>query len=419
MAGILGQSINVAQGLQGLALGRMQEQQMQQEQEKSRVAGEALKRYQDTAASGAPDMGALNVAILNSPDMAMRFQQATGIQDRIQKQDAAQFAINAAKVLDSPDEFRRLAQERIARIQSRGGNPEQTVGMLQAYEQGNKDQVKNGLTGVAASLVATGDLKSDAYEMAFGKPVESLTEWQKQQIALEKQKIGLDERRLAMTGAGGLGAGTSNQKDWQTYQNLLKTDPEQAKAFGRAAGFASKEGAQLTGFSEKQIATASDEYNNASSAASRYAALAEQIRAKSLSGGLPSTWAETLKDLSGNQDEITQLKRSVMEVVNSEAIKALPPGPATDRDISLVREPFPTAKANGEYIANWLGAVARLNEKRAQYAEHKANFIAQNGGQRNEQGETVLSSWKRMQAEQAPADSSQLFKDADAIIGGK
>jgi len=420
MAGILGQSINVAQGLQGLALGRMQEQQMQQEQEKSRLAGEALKRYQDTSASGAPDMGALNVAILNSPDMAMKFQQATGLQDRIQKQDAAQFAINAAKVIDSPDEFRRLAQERIARIQARGGNPEQTVGMLQAYEHGNKDQVKNGLTGVAASLVATGDLKPDAYELAFGKPIESLTEWQKQQIALEKQKIALDERRLgAMTGPGSSGAGTSTQKDWQTYQNLLKTDPEQAKAFGRAAGFASKEGQQLSGFSEKQIATASDEYNNASSAAGRYATLAEQIRAKSIGGGLPSSWAETLKDLSGNQDEITQLKRSVMEVVNSEAIKALPPGPATDRDISLVREPFPTARANGEYIANWLGAVARLNEKRAQYAEHKAQFIAQNGGQRNAQGETVLSSWKRVQAEQSPADSNQLFKDADAIIGGQ
>ena len=106
-----------------------------------------------------------------------------------------------------------------------------------------------------------------------------------------------------------------------------------------------------------------------------------------------------------------------MEVVNSEAIKALPPGPATDRDIALVREPFPTARANGEYIANWLGAVARLNEKRAQYAEHKAQFIAQNGGQRNAQGETVLSSWKRIQSEQAPAaPAASRFKIGGAVM---
>jgi len=195
MAGILGQSINVAQGLQGLALGRMQEQQMQQEQEKNRLAGEALKRYQDTSASGAPDMGALNVAILNSPDMALKFQQATGLQDRIQKQDAAQFAINAAKVIDNPDEFRRLARERIARIQARGGNPEQTVGMLQAYEQGNKDQVKNGLTGVAASLVATGDLKPGAYELAFGKPIESMNEYQKATLKLKEQELAQQRER--------------------------------------------------------------------------------------------------------------------------------------------------------------------------------------------------------------------------------
>lgn len=407
MAGILGQSINVAQGLQGLAMNRMNMEQAQKDEQRNKLAFEALKRYQDTSATGTPDMSALNVAILNSPEMATKFQQSTGLQDRITKQDAAQFAINAAKVLDSPDEFRRLAQERIARIQARGGNPEQTVGMLQAYEQGNKEQVKNGLTGVAASLVATGDLEPKAYELAFGPAPGSLTEFQKQSLDLQNRELDLRGRQLNQSQAA-IGMGTSNQKDWNTYQQLLKTDPEQAAAFGRAAGFSSKEGQQLSSFGEKQVSVASDEYNNANAAVTKYQNLADVIRSKKLGGGLGASWAEAIKEYTGDQNEITQLRKAVSEIVNGEALKALPPGPATDRDIALVREPFPTAKANGEYIANWLEAVSRLNQKRAEYAEHKATFIAQNGGQRNKAGETVLSTWKAKQAEQAatqPASS--------------
>jgi len=418
--GILGDAVQQARQFQGLAFEQNQLRQQQQLAERQRLGMEALNRYRETAQAGAPDENAMTVALINMPEAAKTVLAHVGIQDQRQKQDAASFALKAATLADNPQQLLQAIDSRIGYLQAGQRDPVHSEQLKQMVLSGDIAGAKQALKSVAAALVGDGSLEKSAYEMTFGKSPESMSEWQKQQIALEKQKIALDERRLgAMTGSGMAGAGTSTQKDWQTYQNLLKTDPEQAKAFGRAAGFASKEGQQLSGFSEKQIATASDEYNNASSAAGRYATLAEQIRAKSIGGGLPSSWAETLKDLSGNQDEITQLKRSVMEVVNSEAIKALPPGPATDRDIALVREPFPTARANGEYIANWLGAVARLNEKRAQYAEHKAQFIAQNGGQRNAQGETVLSSWKRMQAEQAPADSNQLFKDADAIIGGQ
>jgi hypothetical protein len=229
MAGILGQSINVAQGLQGLAMNRMNMEQAQKEEQQKKLAFEALKRYQDTSATGAPDMSALNVAILNSPEMATKFQASTGLQDRITKQDAAQFAINAAKVLDNPDEFRRLAQERIARIQARGGNPEQTVGMLQAYEQGNKDQVKNGLTGVAASLVATGDLQPKAYELAFGPAPGSLTEDQKQKLELEKQKLGIMQNKSAQDNSYYTYTGTPSglvRLDSRGGPPVLVTDPQ-------------------------------------------------------------------------------------------------------------------------------------------------------------------------------------------------
>jgi hypothetical protein len=99
-----------------------------------------------------------------------------------------------------------------------------------------------------------------------------------------------------------------------------------------------------------------------------------------------------------------------MQIVNSEAIKNLPPGPATDRDIEMVRAPFPTDKASPEYVANWLSAVARLNEKRAEFSEYKANFISENGSLRTRSGESLISSWRKQQQEQmksAPTGATQ------------
>lgn len=201
---------------------------------------------------------------------------------------------------------------------------------------------------------------------------------------------------------------TADQKNWQEYQRLRETDPEGAAQFGRAAGFESTEGQKLTSFGEKQLAEASDEFTSASNAISRYTGLAEQLRKADMSGGVKSKWTEYLKEQTGNQDEITALRNEARQIANSEAIKNLPPGPATDRDIEIVMAPFPTDKAAPEYVANWLDAMARLNKKRAEYAEFKADFIAQNGSLRDRAGNSLASAWKKSQAARQP----------DAQLGG-
>lgn len=196
---------------------------------------------------------------------------------------------------------------------------------------------------------------------------------------------------------------TANQRDWETYQELLKTDPEAAARFGRPAGFETKEGEKLSGFAEKQLAEASDEFTTSSNNVSRYSGLADQLRSSSVSGGLKSKWTEYIKEQTGNQDEITALRNEARQIANSEAIKNLPPGPATDRDIEIVMAPFPTEKSSPEYVANWLGAMSRLNQKRADYAEFKADFIAKNGSLRDKSGNSIASAWKNYQSQVQPA----------------
>lgn len=213
----------------------------------------------------------------------------------------------------------------------------------------------------------------------------------------EKDKLAREKFEWEKSQGPKAAEGTSNQKDWAEYQRLLKDDPVSAEAFGRAAGFVGKEGQELSAFAEKQLAEASDEYTTASNASGRYVNLAKNLRASNASGGLKSTWSEYLKEQTGNQDEITALKKEALAISNSEAIKNLPPGPATDRDIQIVMAPFPTEKASPEYVANWLESMSRLNQKRAEYAEFKADFIAKNGSLRDSDGKSLAAAWKSAQ----------------------
>lgn len=229
---------------------------------------------------------------------------------------------------------------------------------------------------------------------------------------LDQQDRALDiqEGRM-LAGAAGGSEMTAKQKEWEQYKRLKDEDPEEGSRFGRSVGFESREGQTLSAFAEKQIDGAFNEYTEASGNVNRYSTLADNLRKADMAGGLKSTWTEYVKEQTGNQDEITALRKEAKQIANSEGIKNLPPGPATDRDIEIVMAPFPTEKASPEYIANWLGAMARLNEKRAQYAEFKADFISANGSVRNRDGQSLVAAWKESQAGQEAQEDESVVTD--------
>ncbi len=222
---------------------------------------------------------------------------------------------------------------------------------------------------------------------------------QERKMKLQERGLDLQEKRLNAEINAPQSSSIPASMQEIAYYNSLPDGPEK-EAVGRKFGLVSREGMDLSAYAEKQLDLASNEAAQASADSGRYMTLADQIRQSSMTGGLPSTWSEYVKEQTGNQDEVTALRKQVMQIVNSEAVKNLPPGPATDRDIEMVRSPFPTEKASPEYVANWLGAVARLNQKRAEFAEFKANFISENGSLRTKSGESLISAWKNQQEQQ-------------------
>lgn len=289
-----------------------------------------------------------------------------------------------------PNQAYAHAQQLIAERKAQG----QDTTKLDQWVQAMNDDPMKAMTSLFVMHRSINQAPGDPYKEA--------------ELDIKRERLALDREKMER-GVGG-DSGTSNQKDWQQYQQLLKTDPAAAEQFGRAAGFSSKEGQDLSAFAEKQLDAASTDAATASADAARYMTLADNIKRTAMSGGLKSTWTEYIKEQTGNQDEVTALRKQAMQIVNSEAVKNLPPGPATDRDIEMVRAPFPTDKASPEYVANWLSAVARLNEKRAEFSEFKANFISETGSLRDSKGTSLIAAWRNQQEQNkanAPAGATQ------------
>ena len=100
--------------------------------------------------------------------------------------------------------------------------------------------------------------------------------------------------------------------------------------------------------------------------------------------GIFGRGAEGLKNLFGTQDAISEWRRKIEEFIGQESLTNLPPGPASDRDIQIVRNAQVNGFANREAVNNYLDAVKRLTDYAISYDQAYINYFEQ--GNRNPAG---------------------------------
>lgn len=109
------------------------------------------------------------------------------------------------------------------------------------------------------------------------------------------------------------------------------------------------------------------------------ALLAEQTNV----GGRPLRWlAENSKKITGSEDGYTALRQDYVRIRNQGLLSDLPPGPASDKDIALMKDGFPNENQSPEYIANWLKSYANVQKAIAQKEDAKAEWISAVGSLR-------------------------------------
>lgn len=106
--------------------------------------------------------------------------------------------------------------------------------------------------------------------------------------------------------------------------------------------------------------------------------LADQFQAADMSGGWRASAASLWRGAWGDQNPVDGLRQAYKAMINSLAVKNLPPGPASDKDIQLARQGFPPDNASKEYIVSFLRGMEKMQTAAAQADDRRANWIAAN-----------------------------------------
>lgn len=166
---------------------------------------------------------------------------------------------------------------------------------------------------------------------------------------------------------------------------------------------------------EKSIEKSVNDSAASTNSADSMDALAQQFRQEKPTTGLFGNASNMFAKVTGTDTALRDLRIRQNALVNSQVLKFLPPGPATDRDVEIVRKGAPTDMDNPEVVARWLGAMANLERRSAQFNDFKAEWMSNNGnpgqsrnggqilGMDVQKGESLGSAAKRFMA-QNPID---------------
>lgn len=291
-------------------------------------------------------------AALNSGDIETSKHLDALSQIVQQDPSLAQKQIGMFMSATSPDQFATITKTL---------GEEQRSNQLQPYEIAQK-QAQTGLTQAQTNLAGAQTFKTTAegqqaqYE-AQNTPIKLQLANQLGQAQIDKIYADIDNQAQRL--------GIDRDK--------LTSDVELKLAELQQTGSKLSDGAQKI-VNDSIIASSS-----ASSSASSLNDLANRLDSAGGGYGAFSRASEWLKNATGNQGAMTSLRQEYTRMRNSEAIKMLPPGPATDKDIELVMQGFPKDTADSREIASFLRGMAKLNQRTAVMEEAKAEWTNMNG----------------------------------------
>jgi hypothetical protein len=327
------------------AYGAYQEAEARKMEEQRQM--QALQEGANLLQSGSPaDVARWN---LLNPGLSQQFIQAAQIQDNLTSKPLVDMAKEA---LSGQVGKREAIENRLSEIESKGGQAENLRALL---EQGDPTQIDRYFENTLA--------------------LYSPKEFQAYKRSLKGEK---DKSK------------TANIQDFEYYQNLKGDDPESATMFAKDVGLLPKD-KTMSAAAEKELMSAQQNYYSLSTQSREYELLADDFdRFKDdLPSGATATFSEFIKGLGGTQDEQTELRRRLAKVRLSEALKYLPPGPATDRDVQEAFKGVPKETASPRQVKMFLRGAAKMAAIDAEFEQFKSNYISE-----NENTKKLLTAWK-------------------------
>lgn len=394
--------LTALQGLSGIAGVFQQEKQAQRQKEFQQA-------YANAYASG--DRGALRQLATQYPDQIESVRKGMGFIDEDQRNSIGTLAAGARLASSSPEAMQSWLQNNAKELTRVGVDPNSVAQMYQQNPSGFGEFVYHlGMAALGPIDYFNVQDKMAGREIDRGKLAETIRSNQAGE-ALQARGQNLSYQS-AMTGHNI--AAQRLALDQQEFGFKMQQAQEKAQQL-------ISEAPKLSVNMEKGIETAVNNATASSNSANSMSALAQQFRAEKPTTGLFGNAQNMFAKLTGSDTTLRDLRIRQNALVNSQVLKFLPPGPATDKDVEIVRQGAPTDMDNPETVARWLDAMANLERRNAQFNEFKAEWMSANGnpGQsRNggqilgldvKKGESLGSAVKRymsMNTDAAPAQDS-------------
>ncbi|MGA4656172.1 phage DNA ejection protein [Proteus terrae] len=239
---------------------------------------------------------------------------------------------------------------------------------------------------VALSMAKENPSAAREYAVALGMSAEGSPE-------LFINKINADENRKVTVRGQDISAETARRGQSLNYQSSMtghnlsaqrlsldkeKFEFEQQQAIQKSQSLI-EDAPKLSVNMEKNIETAVTDASNSRNSANSMMSLATQFRKEVPKSGLAGNVNNTVNQLMGSDTAMRDLRIRQSALVNNQVLKFLPPGPATDRDVEIVREGAPTTMDNPEVVARWLESMARMEQRSAAFNDFKAEWFSANG----------------------------------------
>ncbi len=394
--------LTALQGLSGIAGVFQQEKQAQRQKEFQQA-------YANAYASG--DRGALRQLATQYPDQIESVRKGMGFIDEEQRNSIGTLAAGARLASSSPEAMQSWLQNNAKELTRVGVDPNSVAQMYQQNPSGFGEFVDHlGMAALGPIDYFNVQDRIVGREIDRGKLAETIRSNQAGE-ALQARGQNLSYQS-AMTGHNI--AAQRLALDQQEFGFKMQQAQEKAQQL-------ISEAPKLSVNMEKGIETAVNNATASANSANSMSALAQQFRAEKPTTGLFGNAQNMFAKLTGSDTTLRDLRIRQNALVNSQVLKFLPPGPATDKDVEIVRQGAPTDMDNPETVARWLDAMANLERRNAQFNEFKAEWMSANGnpGQsRNggqilgldvKKGESLGSAVKRymsMNTDAAPAQDS-------------
>lgn len=324
-----------------------------------------------------PTQQAWGALIAKYPQQREAFAKSAELygKDKVQNEFWQGMEVSNALENGNPDVAKAKLTELVAARKNSGQPAGIYEQVLSALDNGNI-QGAQGATNMALSM-----LDPDAFQKALKNKVEAGTT--EAQIAAAKSKAEKEgyeakqtPQRLALEAAKTMGEirNIDSQIGERAARLNLDRDKLQSDVEMKLYEFGQKN-AQLDTDGRKLV----NDSVVAAVAAGQTAGLMDDLatRLEQAGGGYGglSRASEWFKEATGNQNYMSELRKEYVRLKNNQAIKSLPPGPATDKDIDMAMRGFPSDTADASTIASFLRGMSKMNNLTAATENAKAEWV--------------------------------------------